>query len=71
MQPFITPRERRLQQRIDLFFASLGQGVNAARLRDARMPALRALDAKSDEELLRLGLKRDRIPAHVFRDLFA
>lgn len=67
---FLSPRERSLRQRIDLFFAGLGQGVNAYRLRESRMARMRALNDMKDEELPRLGLRREQIPSFVFRDLF-
>lgn len=66
----LAPKERKLRAKLDAFFLSLGQGVNAYVERQARMDQIRALEAKSDEELLKLGLKRDRIPHYVFRDLF-
>ncbi|SFO86790.1 hypothetical protein [Tranquillimonas alkanivorans] len=34
----------------------------------ARTDQIDALNAKSDDELARMGLKRDDIPRHVFRD---
>ncbi|MBU2889349.1 DUF1127 domain-containing protein [Celeribacter halophilus] len=60
-----------LRARIDLFFASLGQGVNAYSVRRKRLGELARLDAMSDAELSELGITRDRIPHYVFRDLFS
>ncbi|MBC7132512.1 MAG: hypothetical protein H5U16_05345 [Roseovarius sp.] len=36
----------------------------------ARRAQIAALEAKSDAELARLGLRREDIPYHVFKDLF-
>ncbi|WP_234855873.1 hypothetical protein [Paracoccus everestensis] len=36
----------------------------------ARSAQIEALEAKSDGELARIGLTRDRILAHVFRDTY-
>ena len=58
-----------LETRLDAFLASLGQGFNAYLERRSRMDEIRSLEAKSDAELADMGLTRDRIPHHVFRDL--
>lgn len=63
---FISPQ---LRNALDLFLASAGQGFNAYIEKRARMAEMARLDAKSDEELSRMGLQRDDIPRHVFRDL--
>lgn len=57
------------RSRIDAFFHRFGQGVNAYAESRSRQGQIRALDAKSDEELARMGLTRDRIVVHVFRDV--
>jgi hypothetical protein len=44
--------------------------VNAAGLKRARLRAIVRLEARSDAELARIGLTREGIAAHVFRDLF-
>ncbi|PTQ72505.1 hypothetical protein [Celeribacter persicus] len=59
-----------LRARLDLFFVTLGQGVNAYAVRRKRLGELARLDALSDEELLAMGITRERIPHYVFRDLF-
>lgn len=59
-----------LAARLDRYFVELGQGVNAARLIRERHDILLWLNTRSDAELARMGLTRDGIPAHVFRDLF-
>ncbi|MGX9357351.1 hypothetical protein ACS3SW_19895 [Roseobacteraceae bacterium S113] len=58
------------RHRLDMFFATLGQGVNAASLSRARLRQVAALEGLSDQELARRGLTRDEIAAHVFADLF-
>jgi hypothetical protein len=59
-----------LAARLDRYFVELGQGVNARGLIRERHDLLLWLNARSDGELARMGLTRDGIPAHVFRDLF-
>lgn len=59
-----------IQRRLDAFFASMGQGFNAyveARARRVQIEALYALD---DTQLADMGLTREHIPHHVFRDRF-
>lgn len=65
-----TAKSRRLAQKIDDFFTAIGQGYNAYSMRRSRSAEIERLSAMSDEELLRLGVTRDRIPHYVFRDLF-
>lgn len=69
---FITVRtgSTGISSRIDGFFAGLGQGCNAYLESRARRDEIARLDAMSDGELARLGLTRDQIVAHVFRDRF-
>ncbi|MRH21505.1 DUF1127 domain-containing protein [Rhodovulum strictum] len=59
-----------MSERLDLFFAGLGQGFNAYTLRRARMREIQNLNACSDAQLARMGLTREDIPGYVFRDLF-
>ena len=58
-----------LRDRMDAFFARLGQGLNDYIETSSRQAEIAALDAKSDEELAKLGITRDRIVHYVFRDL--
>jgi hypothetical protein len=58
------------RSRIDAFFNRFGQGVNAYLEARARSAQIEALEAKSDGELAHMGLTRDRILAHVFRDTY-
>ena len=62
------PTTASLQDQVDFFLASIGQGFNACLERRGRMDEIARLNAKSDEELEEIGLTRDRIPQHVFRD---
>ena len=59
-----------LRARLDAFFATIGQGMNAYMESRSRMHQINRLNALSDEELAEMGLKRDEIPRHVFRDIF-
>lgn len=59
-----------LKDRIDRYFAELGQGVNAHLLHEERRDILNWLNARSDTELAAMGLSRADIPGHVFADLF-
>ncbi len=58
------------RQRLDTYFATLGQGVNAAPLIRARLGEVAGLEALSDAELALLGMDRSDIPARVYADLF-
>lgn len=59
-----------IKARLDAFFASLGQGFNAYLERKSRSTEIAHLQAKTDEELAAMGLKRDDIAHYVFRDLY-
>lgn len=60
-----------LKQKIDIYFANLGLGLNPYSLRRARMREIISLEMKSDAQLARMGLSRDEILPHVFRDLLS
>ncbi|MEO9682878.1 MAG: DUF1127 domain-containing protein [Tateyamaria sp.] len=51
------------------FFAAVGRGIMMSSSADARLRKAEILNAKTDEELAELGLRREDIPAFVFRDL--
>lgn len=51
------------------FFASVGRAMIVSSSADARLRKVEYLNAKTDEELAAMGLKRQDIPAFVFRDL--
>ena len=55
--------------RIGNWLAMLGQAAFVARGMEARTEKLRELQLKTDAELARMGLRRDDLPAYVFRDL--
>ena len=61
-----TPEMRR---RVDGFFTRVGDGMAAYLDARSRREQIDLLEAKTDEELARMGLTRDRIVAHVFRDV--
>ncbi len=50
--------------------SALRSAFEAQALASSRREAIVALQAKSDAELARMGIKRDEIAQHVFRDLF-
>ncbi|WP_417728089.1 hypothetical protein [Roseovarius sp.] len=52
------------------FTAALLRGMEAHAKVTARQNRIEALEAKSDEELARMGLRREDIVYHVFKDLF-
>ncbi|WP_420568018.1 hypothetical protein [Thalassovita sp.] len=59
-----------LRDRIASFFAAIGKGLSTYTYALSRAEQVKALSAKTDEELAELGLTRDQIPQYVFRDLF-
>jgi len=50
--------------------AAIGRGLEAHGRKASRRDAIEALEARTDAELARLGLRRADIPMHVFRDLY-
>ena len=52
------------------FFTKLASDYEAYAYKKSRRAQIEALEAKSDEELAKLGLKRDDIAFHVFSDMF-
>ena len=69
-QTLTAPRNTAIREKVDAFFATIGQGMNAYMERRSRMGQIQALEAKSDAELAKMGITRERIVHHVFRDLF-
>lgn len=55
---------------VGAFFASIGNAMIAASSNSARLHKVEMLNAKSDAELAKMGIKRDDIVHHVFRDLY-
>lgn len=60
----------RMQNAIDLYFAELGQGINAYAMMRDHGHELQALNALSDTDLFQKGLLRTAIPRHVFGRFF-
>ena len=54
---------------ISKFFVAVGQSVSMSAAAEARFRRIEALNAKSDEELAAMNLRREDIAAYVFRDL--
>lgn len=52
------------------FVAALVRGLEAQARVTSRRNRIEALEAKTDAELARMGIRREDIPYHVFRDLF-
>ena len=69
-QILTAPRNSAIREKVDAFFATVGHGMNAYMERRSRMGQIQALEAKTDAELAKMGIKRERIVHHVFRDLF-
>lgn len=55
---------------IGAFFSRIGQAMIAASCNSGRLREVEMLNAKSDAELAKMGIKRDDIVHHVFRDLY-
>ena len=51
------------------FFHMVGSAMTLSAAAEVRMRRIEALNAKSDEELAAMGLRRQDIAAYVFRDL--
>lgn len=54
---------------LDRVFSSIGESMNTYMETKSRRPQVDALEAKTDEELAQLGIKRENIALHVFRDV--
>lgn len=59
-----------LSARIKAAFSRFGKAILQAGEDSSRLKDIRALQAHSDAELAKMGLKRGDIPRHVYRDLF-
>ena len=51
-------------------YASIMRGLGAYADRRSRRDRIEALQARSDDEWARMGIRRDQIAYHVFRDMF-
>ena len=59
-----------LRERIGGVLAGLGRALDTYMHDLSRAEQVKALDAKSDAELAAMGLTRDKIVHHVFRDVY-
>jgi len=59
-----------LKAKFKSFGSAVARGYAAYVHSRSRIDQINAMNRKSDEELARLGITRDQIPAYVFRDLF-
>jgi uncharacterized protein YjiS (DUF1127 family) len=64
------PSAAPLRDAWDRFVAALERGCDRMARVQSRRASIEALEAKSDAELERLGIPRDQIAYHVFKDLF-
>jgi len=60
---------QRLVDGIGSTFTAFGRALIISRQSQARLRQIEKLQAKSDAELSAMGLARDRIVHHVFRDI--
>jgi len=58
-----------LRGRVDAILARIGRYMSSYVEHRSRSSQIEALEAKSDAELAKMGIKRDRIVYHVFRDV--
>lgn len=56
--------------KIGSFFSGIGNSLLRAMIARRRIELVAALQAKSDEELARLNIKREEIVRHVFMDVY-
>lgn len=68
----VSPLEglRRAGAGLRRFFAGVGHGIMMGSTAQRRFEQVQGLQAKSDEELAAMGIKRDDIVHHVFKDLY-
>jgi len=57
-------------ERVGDFFMSLFNSIDLAASANARIAQMEKLNAKSDEDLQKMGLRREDIARHVFRDIY-
>lgn len=62
------PVGRALRERARNILAAMKASLDAYGERRSRIVEIRHLQAKSDAELARMGIRRDRIVHYVFRD---
>ena len=56
--------------RISDFFMSLLKAIDLAASANARMREMEHLNTRSDAQLEKMGLRREDISRHVFRDIY-
>lgn len=56
--------------KVGSFFGTIGHALVKVGEANSRFQEVERLNRMSDEQLAELGVKRDEIPRHVFRDLF-
>ncbi len=68
----VSPLEglRRAGAGLRRFCAGIGHGIMMGSTAQRRFEQVQGLQAKSDEELAAMGIKRDDIVHHVFIDLY-
>lgn len=62
--------ENTVATRLGAFFAALGRGLDIYMQSRSRVREIERLNTLSDAELAKMGISRDRIPYHVFHDIF-
>lgn len=55
--------------RVTAFFVALGHSAAMSAAAESRFKRIEALNAKTDEELAAMNLRREEIAAYVFRDM--
>jgi len=66
----MTLTHRSLSDRLHGFFAAIGRAFVISMENSSRLSEVEKYNAMSDEQLARIGLKRDEIVHHVYADLF-
>ena len=59
-----------LLERVGGFFKLLFSSIDFSASANARLNRIETLNAKTDEELMEIGLRREDITRYVFRDLY-
>lgn len=69
-QPAATHGPRDILHAIGAFLGRVGTAMMNGSAGARRLDQIRALQEKSDADLAKMGLKRDQIVHHVFRDTY-
>ncbi|MDT8854364.1 hypothetical protein RNZ50_04775 [Paracoccaceae bacterium Fryx2] len=70
LHPANSPLSPEAAAALDLFFAVEATGCNSWLLRQGREAEFARLHALPDAALASMGLTRDGLPRHLFRDIF-